>query len=523
MTLSLTDAIEMALRRNRDVEVERINSQQAGYDVDAARGVYDPVFHATSTVDHRIVPVASALGGGANGAVTTTTISGDATLRKAFSSGGFLEVGAQQVRTDTDNVFSSINPQYQTGLTLSFRQPLLRGLSMDDNRRRLKIASLRLDQSDAQFRQRVVETIGAVQRGYWDLEFALKNLQVSREAVGLAETQRARLKRLVEEGINAPVELVQIDAEVERRRENVYRAIESVTLSENNLNSLILMDRNDSEWDRPIVPSDAAGITPVSLGLDEAVASAIKNRPELASLAVQDEINDVDVRYFKDQTKPQVDVVGRYGLTGLAGAPVGGSSPFGAGNEALRLRVNEISEQLGLTPLPAPPVTSIPSALIGGAGQSLQTLFSNDYRAFRVGVEIGWPVGTRTARANLGRAEAEGRKIDAQRQALEQRVEREVRNALQSVQTARQRVDAATASRKAAEVQLASEQRRYESGLSTTYFVLERQNELADARGRELQALTDYNKAVAELQRVVGTTLAVNSVDVGEVKGAGGK
>ena len=519
LRLSLTEAIEMALRRNRDVEVERINTQQAGYDVDVARGVYDPVVHSTNFFDHRIVPVASSLGGGANGAVTTTTISSDATVRKALESGGVVEVGAQHIRVDTDNVFSSINPQYQTGLTLNFRQPLLRGLGMDENRRRLKIARLRLDQSDAQFRQRVVETVGAVQRGYWDLEFALKNLQVSRDAVGLAEAQRARLQRLVDEGINAPVELVQIDAELERRRENVYRAVESVTLAENNLKTLLLADRSQAEWDQPIVPTDTATVTPIALTLDDAVTSAIANRPELASLSVQAEINDVDVRFFRNQTKPQVDLFGSYGLTGLAGAAVSGTSAVVGQNEALRLRINELSALAGLEPLPAPAQT-VPPVLVGGAGQSLQNLFSNDFRAIRVGIELSLPVGNRTAKANLGRAEAEGRKIGAQRQALEQRVEREVRNALQSVQTARQRVDAAHASRQAAEVQLNSEQRRYEAGLSTTYFVLERQNELADARARELQALTDYNKAVAELQRVVGTTLAANAIDVGAVKGA---
>src|SRR5262249_28925053 len=107
-----------------------------------------------------------------------------------------------------------------------------------------------------------------------------------------------------------------------------------------------------------------------------------------------------------------------------------------------------------------------------------------------------------------------------ERQTLEQRVEREVRNALQAVQTARQRVDASTAAREAAEIQLASEQRRYEAGLSTTFLVLTRQNDLSDARGRELQALTDFHKALSDLQRVVGVTLSANAIDVKEVKGA---
>src|SRR5262249_3659081 len=95
----------------------------------------------------------------------------------------------------------------------------------------------------------------------------------------------------------------------------------------------------------------------------------------------------------------------------------------------------------------------------------------------------------------------------------------EVRNALQSVQTARQRVDAATSAREAAEIQLASEQRRFEAGLSTTFLVLTRQNDLSDARGRELQALTDFNKAGAALKRVVAITLSANSIDGKPVKG----
>ncbi len=519
MPIGLNEAVQMALVRNRDIEVERINTQQAGYDVESAKGYYDVFINSSHLFDKAIVPVASALGGGANGRVETTTVSSDLTLRKAFTSGGALEVGVQNARTTTDNVFTSVNPQFDTGLTLAFRQPLLRGFRMDDNRRRLRIANLRLDQSDAEFRQRVIDTIGSVQRGYWDLVFALRNVQVAREAVDLADQQLARLRRMVQEGINAPVDVVQVQAELERRRQNVFTALEGVTTAENNLKTLILAERTSTEWNRPLVPTDAARVTPVSYTLGEAVTTAITNRPELASLKVQEQINDVDVKYFKDQKKPQVDVFGSYGLTGLAGTQTSTTNPFSGQNTALLNRINEISGQLGLEPLPAPPVTSVPGQLLGGYGSSLSNLFSNDFREVRVGVEINFPVQNRTAEANLGRAEAEGRKILAQRQTLEQRVEQEVRNALQAVQTARQVIDAATAAREAAEVQLSSEQRRYEAGLSTTFLILTRQNDLSDARGRELQALTDYNKAVADLQRVVGVTLSANSVDVKAVKG----
>jgi outer membrane protein TolC len=519
LTLELEDAVAMALTRNRDIEVERINTQQAGYDLDATKGVFDPVLNSVNFYEKANSPVASALQGGARGTLETSTLSSNLTLRKLFESGGALDIGAQSVRVNSDNIFNSVNPQHQTGLTFTFRQPLLRDFKWNENTRRLKIASVRLDLTDAQFRQRVIEIIGQVQRGYWDLEFALRNLQVARDSVALAEEQLQRLQRLVQEGINAPVEIVQVEAELERRREGVLGALEAVTVAENNLKALVLDDRNDQAWDRPIVPTDTAQIVPVAYTLDDAVATAITNRPEIAQLRAQEEINDIDVSFFKNQTKPRVDLFGTYGLTGLAGTPTTTANPFTSQNDLLRQRINELSTELGLDPLPTPPATALPEYLPGGFGSSLGNLFSNDFRTYRVGVELSWNLTNRTAEANFGRAEAEGRKILAQRQALEQRVEREVRNALQAVQTARQRVDAARASREAAEVQLESEQRRYDAGLSTTFFVLTRQNELVDARARELRALTDYNKAVVELQRVVGTTLTANAIDVTTVRG----
>jgi HAE1 family hydrophobic/amphiphilic exporter-1 len=129
-------------------------------------------------------------------------------------------------------------------------------------------------------------------------------------------------------------------------------------------------------------------------------------------------------------------------------------------------------------------------------------------------VNIELSLGNRTAKAQLGRALVEGKQIDAQRQRAEQLIEVEVRNALQAVETARRRVEAAKNSRVNAELQHASERRKFDAGQSTNFFVLDRQNALSAARGRELKALTDYNKAVSELQSALSTTLANNNVAV---------
>ncbi|HEY9436083.1 MAG TPA: TolC family protein, partial [Blastocatellia bacterium] len=183
-------------------------------------------------------------------------------------------------------------------------------------------------------------------------------------------------------------------------------------------------------------------------------------------------------------------------------------------NAALFARVNQLSALSGLPSLPAVGFGATPEALIGGYGQSLHNLLKNEFRSWRFGLNINLPLRNRTAEANLGRSLAEGKQIEAQRQKTEQSIEVEVRNALQAVETAKKRVDAAKNSRVNAELQYQSEQRKFDAGQSTNFFVLDRQNALSSARGRELRAMTDYTKAVAELQRALSTTLSSNNVAV---------
>jgi HAE1 family hydrophobic/amphiphilic exporter-1 len=203
-----------------------------------------------------------------------------------------------------------------------------------------------------------------------------------------------------------------------------------------------------------------------------------------------------------------------YGSVGLAGPLRIGENPITQSNILLTARVNQLSILAGLPPLPQTDFGGINPDLIGGYGQSLANMFKNEFRAWRFGVNITLPLRNRTAEANLGRAVAEGKQIDVQRQRQQQAIEVEVRNALQAVETARKRVEAAKNSRINAELQYQSETRKFEAGQSTNYFVLDRQNALSASRGRELKALTDYTKAVAELQRAMSTTLSSNNVQV---------
>ena len=515
LALPLFDAVKMALEQNREIEVERINVRQAEYDLFAARGATDISLGAASFYEHKTVPVGSVLAGGPNGSLTTKGLNYDFSAQQLLPTGAQWLAGFTNSRGDSNSQFASLNPQYSTALNIQIRQPILRNFSIDDARRRIRIASRALDLSDSQFRQKAIDIIARVQRSYWDLVFALRDVQIQRESVDLAITQLERNKRMVNEGTLAPIELVSVEAELEKRSENVLTAIETVTRAENALKQLMLGDRESSIWNQPIIPTEAPDLRAVSFALSDAVAAAFANRPELAQNNLKQEVNKVDIKYFDSQTKPQIDLIASYTSTGLSGTPSLIANPFGSTTVLLLDRINVLSGLAGIPPVAVPPSSVLPGFLVGGYGQSLSNLFSNDFRTFRFGVAFSFPLKNRVAEGQLGRAVAEGRKIGAQRKTLEQTIEVEVRNAVQGVETGRQRVETARASREAAAKQSESEQRRFQAGLSTTYFVLERQNNLSAAQGRELKAMTDYSKAVSELQRVMGTTLTSANVEVG--------
>src|SRR6185436_10212252 len=242
--------------------------------------------------------------------------------------------------------------------------------------------------------------------------------------------------------------------------------------------------------------------------------AAVENRPELKESDLAREINQLDQKLYRDQTNPQIDLVSTYGVVGNAGTLTSTTSPFTASNDALRARVNELSALNGLQLLPAPPVATIPSNLLGGYPQSLANLASNQFNNYRVGVSISLPLRNRTAEGQLAHSQIEGRRLATQRLQLEQLIQVEVRNALQSVTTTQAKVRSAAVARENAEQQYQSEQRKLDAGQSTVFLVLERQTALAVARGNELRAQTDLNKAIAEMQRATGNSLSANNVTV---------
>ncbi|MGA9996673.1 MAG: TolC family protein, partial [Pyrinomonadaceae bacterium] len=517
LPLALNDAIRMALKNSNDIDQSRIDVQIAEYNLRAARGIYDPLIASESYYERRTTPTASTIGGGgASGSVTQTDATGSASLT-GFSpwAGGNYELDFSSTRLTTTNQNTTLNPQFPTAFTFTYAQPLLRGLRFDNNRRQIEIAKKNLSLTDAQFRQRAIDVITQVEQAYWDLAFALRNLQVQIDAVKQARIQVESNQRLVEKGVLAPIDIVAATTQVTTFEQNVYTAQQDVTTAENTLKTLILPERTETIWSRAITPITPVNLEAPRVPLEQAVKAALQNRQDLAQLKTNADINQINVRYYRDLTKPQVDLVGTYTSAGLAGTFIPRTSTGQSTTSILTDRVNILSALAGLPPLDITTTTSsVAPNLVGGYTQSLRNLIDQNYPTARVGVRISLPLRNRTAEANLGGALALGNRITDQLKQAEQLIEADVRNSLQAVRSGEARLASAAAARSSAEQQYASEQRQFRAGTTTVFLVLQRQTDLLAARARELQAQTDLNKAIAQLQRSTGSTLEANNVAI---------
>ena len=535
--MALQDAIALSLQNNLDIESFRQGVQISQFNLFAAQGVFEPLYGSNVSYRSQTFPVTTIFqGGGADASLTNQTLIYNFNAAKNMEKGGgSYQLDFNNNRTTTSSTAATLTTQYNPSLTLSFIQPLMRNFKIDANRRNIQIAQKSLDLSDSQFRQRVIEIINSVQRAYWDLYNAIDNERIARKSVELTREQLSNNQKQVDAGTLAPIELRSTEAALESRKSDVIVALQGITTAENTLKGLLLKDPNDKMWYSQLVPSDAPTLEPPKFTLDEATTLALKNRPELEQLKLQLQQREIDLKFFENQAKPQIDFVGNYGVTGLAGTPstVVRSTTGGVDPNTVNLinSLNEARSGLGLSafPIPTVPVVtsvlgdSVPERFRGGYLTSLKNLFGQDFRNYQFGVTVSFPWKNKIAEANIGRTLAETRQLDARTRSQAQTVQIEVRNALQAVESARQRWEAQRANRIAAEAQLKGEVEKFRAGLSTNFFVLQRQNDLSVAEGNESRALTDYNKALADLQRATGMTLTANNVQVAPAISQAGK
>ena len=511
--LTLAEAIEMALANNLDIEIERSNTAAAATAIKAARGAFDPTLRWLPAYQNSNTPTGSILQG-VGGRLTEDVSTENFYYRQQLPwNGASVGLDFENGRTTTSNLFTSLNPYINSRLVVSFTQPLVRNRLIDQSRANVKIRRKQLDVSQKDFEIRVIDIITLVQQAYWDLVAARQDVEVQADAVELAAQQLAQNRRMVESGTLAPVETAASEAELERRKDTYYASVGTLTEVENNLKTLLLPDRRSKTWGDQIVPLD---ISTVELSETEdvrqAVSEALKRRPEVGQLGLRKESNKIDQQLGSDQIRPQVNFVTSYANAGLSGSLNSIANPFTSSNAALYDRINQLSAQSGLSPIPTTSFGSLPGTLIGGYGSALSSVFGGNYQTIQVGLALDFTARNRTAQSNYTSTLIAAKRLSYEQARLEQIIEAQVRNALQAIQTARQRITAAEAAERAAKEKLESETRLFQTGESTNFLVLTRQDEYLDARRRAVVAHLDFNKAVARLEQAQGTTLAAHNL-----------
>ena len=485
LRLTLAEAREIALERNVELRVEREAAAIADAGELRARGAWDPLLRVDARARERTDPVNSILSGAPAGELAPTVRSAGLSLGvvQLLPTGGSLTLTSTLAREKTDNVFSILSPAWTSSLGLEIRQPLLRNRVIDPARAALRVARIDRGRSEASLRRVASETVAAVERAYWSLVAARQAVEAQASAVALAERQQEDVKARVEAGTLSESDLATPLAELERRKGELLASREASARAENALKALLLGDPADPAWASRLVPADDAGPAPAPSAAPEAAA-------RLDRLATEDEA-------ARDRARPQLDLVAGYIGRGLAGDLNPGVAP----------------------PFPSGPV-EVPAALDGGPGRSLGTLGEGRYPDASVGLSFALPLGNRAARAESKQLRSARRQAELGLLRARQQVGVEVRNAALAEETAEQRVAAARAAHRAAETQLRAEEERFAAGLSTSFFVLTRQNDLTQALLVETRALADLRTARVERARAEGTLLSDRQIQLHDAEPA---
>lgn len=515
-SLSLHNALEIALRDNLEVEVERTHEADANAALQAAQGYTDLTFRWQPNYQARSIPAPSLLEA-SNGKLSEHYLSSNVSVHEATPwKGAAFDVSFENSRVSSENPFLGVNPFFTSQLAITVTQPLLRNREIDASRSLLRVRARQTGLSRSEFQAKLIDVIGRVQQAYWDLAAARENEQIQGEAVDLAREQLQRDRNRIEAGTLAQAEAASAEAEIARRQDAWYASAALAVEQENALKRLLAHASGNPIWKEELIAADREALVPEGANSDvsETVTRALAQRPEIRSALIRQQINDIKKAQNENLVKPQVNLVATYTLAGLAGRLNTAPDPITLATAPIVNQINPLLSSLGITPVAAPTLGVLPSYLVGGYGSDLANLFSGRYQTVQAGLQVDLTFRNRAAKAAVEQSTIAARREKLEQSQIEQLVQAEVRDALEAVVIARQRREAAASGERASKERLESETRLFDTGESTNFLTLTRQNEYSEARRRLLIAILESNKAVARLQHATGTTLQENHLTV---------
>lgn len=484
-SLTLADATARALQRNTDIRIEREIVTAAEAREAGALGAYDFRLRIDASERHHRDPITTLFSGAPAGEVSPSNndFSSAVSITRLFKSGATATGTASVQRDVTNSFFTLFVPAYITSLGVQARQPLLRNRETDVARTELKITAIDRQKTNAILQQQILDVVSAVEKAYWALVAAKREVEVRNNSVTLADRQRTDTQSRIDARTAAALDIAQPTAEVERRRGDYLAAQENAARAERTLKLLMTDDPADPIWNQTLTPADRVDVEARPVDIQRALQNAVSRRPELAVAAADVSATDAQAALAKDALRPQVDIVASYASRGLAGDRNPNVIAFGG--------------------VP----TVFPEILSGGLGTAYQTLFETRFQDASIGISVDVPLGRRSAKGGLGVAQAQQRQASLRLAQARDRIAVDVLNAATALETSAARIQSARAALSAANTQLRAEQDRFDAGATTNFFVLTRQTDLALAQLAEISALADYRKAMTDFARATGTLL----------------
>lgn len=497
--LSLKEVTKLALQNNLDIAIQDTQEAVSQQKIVQTYGDYDPKLTGTLGLNSQKSAITNYTNSSTAGFNKYDTAQWNFTFNQSVKTGGNVKVQWNSQRQDNNSTFSTFNPQYSGSALVSFTQPLLKNLRIDTTRANIKLYNLDLQNTDSQFKQKVTETISNIQSQYWSLVSAIRDYDIKRQSVRLAQISLRDNRKKVEVGTLAPIDVIDSEANMAQREVDLIASEETVLSQENALRALISSNKNSEIWSQVIVPTDKPDFLEYKVDVDSAFATALKNRPEMEQADIGLRKDDINKNMLLNNRKWQFDLTGQFGSNGVAGPQT--------------YQVNPLTGQL-VKDLSGNLIPNTPVALVGGIGNAYKTIFTEGYTNWSVQFQLTVPLRNRSMDAQIAQQDIAKRQDLMRRKQTEQNILADVRNAVQSLATRRNQVKAASESTRLSEERLHGEEKRLDAGLSQVYLVLDRQDQLAQAQYAELQALINYKRAIITLEKAMYTLIDANDFEI---------
>ena len=482
-TISLADAALRALKHNLDITISRHTKESRLADIIIEQAKFDPTLSANGQFNRSVAPLNRPVFGFSRPTLNeiqvfdqqTQSVTFDATTN--LLTGGNVDLNYSPSRTNVAGAQGCFgqpiltpgctggsflfNPSWTGGLALTLTQPLLRNAGIDVTKTFIRVAQNNATVEEHVFRDRVLTVLATVEQTYWEVVFANENLKVAEAAMKAAQELLASNRAKAKAGIMSIVDVLQAEAAVASRVEQVLVADKTIRDQEDQLRRLLNPAEEDLRQDVRLTPLDQPVVTLEPISLQEAIDTAIEQRPEIFQAKKNMETSDLNTQVCQKSDSPDSVASRHHGAAGLG----------------------------------------------KDYGDSVKQNFSGDFYNYGAGLVLSYPLGNRSAWSTYNKRQLEEKNAEASLVSVRQQIIVGVREAVRRVQTDFKRIETTRSARIMAEKQLQAEQERLKVGLSTTRFVLDFQRDLATAQGNELRATVDYNKSLSNLARHKATTL----------------